>query len=430
MAEAPIDSIDISRLFSPPTLNEMNKRSIVIAVASAALALVICATLLHADSPKGNSATATATPASNDQQKQILQNFVGGIMESLKTRGWTAIPSLKVALQNAVKSEDKGTILRAFNDAIYSAQWDMDEVVPALQTYLKDPDPYVRYLAAQSLFTVGDESGYQTLLDLVKSDVPIEGLGKDVRIAAAETLAQFRQADAIQSIYHLYQETKNGNLIVALQKVAPDKVGALIPPDRFYRDPFAVRDYGIEGDRQFEAQIRDVFESSQHQDLKTAAAWALASMTGDKAAINYLIQTAQTSIPASGTSQRDALRYLGSIQTPEARQALVAALNSSDSTMKEIAMVNLLFNQGGSEEAINAVAQQLDGMVPPGHEMAWDLIFNIAVQLRDNPTIAAAGEKYAARQRDGTWRRFVEQRANWPIYNWIDNYVVKLNKQP
>lgn len=357
-------------------------------------------------------------------------------MESLKKHGWSDIPPLNVAIQNSIRSGDKGAILRAFSDAIYSAYWDMDEVIPVIEAYLKNPDPYVRYLAAQSLFTVGDQSGYQTLLDLVESKAPIEGLGEDVRIAAAKTLAQFRQAGVVQAIVELNKRSPDADLVIALSTL-----GAQLPNQRqlpFRISALAMAEYAQINADWFVPNISEVFQHSSNSDLKAAAAWSLASMTGDKAAIDYLAQAAQRAIQPKGTSSEDenqpngtdVLKYLGTIQTPEAKQTLEAALSSPDPHMKEIATVNLLFNQGGSDKAIETIAQQLEGTVPPSQCMSWDLIFNIVVQFRDNPTIAAAGEKYAARSQDGSWRRFVEQRANWPIYDWIDNYVVKLNSPP
>ena len=98
----------------------------------------------------------------------------------------------KEYLQAAVSTGDNVKIARAFNDMVY-AGWPPDQVIAALKDFLDNSNPFVRYLAGQYLFVVGDQSGYDALLALVQSNTPINGIGPDVRIQAAETLAQFRK---------------------------------------------------------------------------------------------------------------------------------------------------------------------------------------------------------------------------------------------
>jgi hypothetical protein len=44
----------------------------------------------------------------------------------------------------------------------------------------------------------------------------------------------------------------------------------------------------------------------------------------------------------------------------------------------------------------------------------------------DDPEIEAAGRAFDRGSED-EWRRTTVERRKWPIYNWIDDYVVRLN---
>lgn len=339
-------------------------------------------------------------------------------------------------LKDAVASGDKGEISRAFLDSVYSRNWKMSEVVPVLQSYLTDSNPFVRYNAAHALFTAGDRSGFSMLVALVQSIDPIDGIGQDVRIEAAQTLAKFREMEASASIIDLYSRTRNGDLLTALSRL-----GIRYPQAAqfgFIADSSVLSEYAIIGAAEFIPQITSVFQSSPKPELKSAAAFALATMTSDQAAINYLIETAQPAInaklgfvgtPAPGQPGfelgQQALKYLGSIQSPQAKQALELALDSQIPSVVQIATVNLIFNQGGSEKANQVVAQALsDGTK---NALGVELSLNIAAQIND-PQVQAAGKKFAQQEGSGLWSLYTVERRGWPIHNWIDNYVVKLSK--
>jgi hypothetical protein len=50
-------------------------------------------------------------------------------------------------------------------------------------------------------------------------------------------------------------------------------------------------------------------------------------------------------------------------------------------------------------------------------------MLNIASKL-DDPEIRAAGEAFDQRSGDRSWKLYAVERRQWPIYNWIDEYVV------
>jgi HEAT repeat protein len=335
-------------------------------------------------------------------------------------------------LRLAVASGNTVTISRAFGDAEGSRAWKMKEAIPTMQSYLSNTNPVVRYLAAGTLYTFGDQSGYSTLLGLVQSPVPVLGVGQDLKIQAATTLAKYRQTNATEAIFALYQQTKDRKLIEALQKLALDQVGTLIPPKEYYNEPLAIRDYGLENDRQFLPQITAAFQSSPKPEVKAAAAYALASMTGDQNAIDYLLQQSKIGLSDSDQSgyvdERAIAMYLGTIQTPAAKQALEAVLDSKsrDPSAVRIAAVNLIFNQGGSSKVNQMVVNELTGSLNP---LGADLAVLLANQLTNDSQVQLAAKNFAERDKTALFGSNTGETVNWPIYTWIDDYVIKLNPQ-
>jgi HEAT repeat protein len=384
-----------------------------------------------------NSSTATPTAnldpddLSTTQKAEVIQGL--NLVFTKLAAGSEDIHSASKYLQRAIDSHDESKIRQAFHRLYWSRLWKMSEVIPTLKGFLDSPDPLIRYLAAETLLKVGDQSGSNFLLALVQSPNPVIEDGQDIRVQAAITLGQFRQTDASQAVYALYQQTKDGELIAVLQKLDPDQVGSLITPKDYFDDPLAIRDYGLENVRQFLPQLTDAFQNSPKPDVKAAAAWSLATMTGDQNAINYLVQTAHLGLSGSSESGlldvKALISYLGTIQTPAAKQTLEAALdnNNPDPSVARIAAVNLIFNQGGSDKVNQMVVGELTGSPNP---LGVDLALNLANQLINDPQIQAAGDKYSRIDATGNWQTYTVERKNWPIYNWIDNYVIKLNNPP
>ncbi len=378
-----------------------------------------------------SAAVATTTPKSKNQSpadQAIVRNSLKEIIDRLKKIGGGEEPPTEQFLKDAVASGDKGKILRAFNDVIYHRK--MREVIPVLKSFLNDPNPYVRYLAGQNLLIVGDNSGAAALLALVQSNDPIEGIGNDVRISAATALAQFGQTDAAEAIYNLYQQSKSGDLIAALARLGSPQAAALTEARGYFSDASSLAFYGQAGATQFIPQITSTFYNTQNSDVKAAAAWALATMTGDQNATNYLVQTAQADLnnpnQTGSASEREAILYLGTIQTSAAKQTLEAALSSSDSTIVQTAIVNLIYNQGGSDKAVQVIANQLNNSTQA--TLPWDFTLNVATQLLSNPAIQSAGQMFSQHDATGDWQTYTVERQNWPVSNWVGNYVVKLNK--
>jgi len=341
------------------------------------------------------------------------------------------IDSPKWELRAAVASGDSGNILRAFDKATYRPVWRMNDAIPTMQGYLTNPNPLVRCYAAKALYMFGNQSGYSTLLDLVNANQPMIYFENDLRADAAETLSKYRQTVAEEAIYALYGKIDTrfkGDIIEALETLAPNRAATLIATD-YYGDTPSMRVYGIVNARQFLPQITSTFQNSTKVDVKLAAAWDLATMTGDQTAIDYLAQAAQEALNGKTTSvnMRELVRYLGTIQDPRMKPLLEQALYSNDSTVAQCAIVNLLYNQGGSDKAIDVLA---DALYRKRMDLTVDFMLEVASQFNDNPKIRAAGESFAKTDVMGWWQLWTVERKNWPIYNWIDGYILKWNKAP
>jgi HEAT repeat protein len=279
------------------------------------------------------------------------------------------------------------------------------------------------------LCNIGDTSGYATLLAIVQSQDPIPGQEPDIRIRAAVLLAQYGQASATQDIYNLYQSTHNGELMVALVALGAPQAATLAESRGFYSDSYSLIFYGQAGTAGFIPQITAAFQNTTNAAAKIAAAWALATMTGDQTAVNYLVQTAQDTLSAKGSSisHESVIKDLGSIQDPQVKPVLESALQSTDPTVVQTAIVNLIYNQGSSDKAVQVIANQLNGSTPP--TLPTDFVLNMANQLQDNPQIQRAGAIFAQHDASGFWQLYTVERKNWPVANWIGNYVVKLNRK-
>jgi HEAT repeat protein len=346
------------------------------------------------------------------------------------------VDSPKWELRAAVASGDDGNILRAFTKATYRPEWKMSDAIPTMKGYLSNPNPLVRCYAAKALYTFGDQSGYQAMLGLVNTDGPMIHIEHDLRIDAIETLVKYRQKNAAQSILSLYGKADTsqlwgrelrGAVVSGLIQLAPEIAKNLTTKD-FYNEASSITDYGLLDDDQFLPQIYTSFQATQKSDVKMAAAWALATMKNDPDAINYLVQTAESMLGQSHSpfEMRDMVKYLGTLQDSRIKPLLEKALDSDDPSVVQCTVVNLLYNQGGSDKAKEVLAEALNRK---RMNLPWDWVWQVAAQFKDDPKIKAAGENFARLDVTESWQLWTGDRQNWPIYNWIDGCVLKLNSE-
>ena len=331
-------------------------------------------------------------------------------------------------LETAVKSGDPGAITRAFHDAIYERFADMTESLPAVRRFLDDPNPLVRVLAAETLYTAGDHSGYSALIALVRAAEPRMDGEQDLRTRAGNILAKFRERQAAAEVFDLYRRTKGSSLLGSSVDLGATDALTVVTQHGYVQSHYSIERYARLCPPEFIPKLVTTFSAATEPRVKNAAAYALARLTGEQSYVEHLAHAAQPAIdakPRSGefiyNESSKALMYLGSIHSPRAREVLEGALHSSNGVAVQCAAVNLLFNQPGeSPNARQIVLRQLAG-VPLVFD-SWENTFQVATRL-DNPEIRAAGEAFDRRSSVRSWHLWSVTRKSWPIYNWIDNYV-------
>jgi HEAT repeat protein len=158
----------------------------------------------------------TTQPVQDQKTKVALQMLANGI----KNMGWKEVPPAQDSIQQAIASKDSGEILRAFHEAIYSQGSRMADSIPAIKTFLNDPDPWVRYQAAEKLYIAGDNSGFEALVDLLQTDHSLRDYdGGDIRTRAAQTLEKYRDKRAINALIDYDQKSHNDWVVTGLAQM-------------------------------------------------------------------------------------------------------------------------------------------------------------------------------------------------------------------
>jgi HEAT repeat protein len=340
----------------------------------------------------------------------------------------------RISIPDAVATGQHGRIELAFSYSVYGYRGPMEPLLAQIRPLLAHPDPYVRVVAARYLYYVGDASGYVALLAIVQSPDPVrefgydrdrhhltdEQLGRDLRVEAAAILGKYGQREAlpaIDALYALLPDPDVGSALVSL--------GSRIDAHRDF-EPRRARYYGIVGAREFVPQLVSTFDATSNAEIKRDAAWALARITGEDRWVEFLASVARTALDPSAKGadrevlRRQSLEYLGSLEHPLAHRVLEEALESSSPEAVQWATVNLLVNQvAASEKARQVVLRQLRR---EHHMLPWELVFDLAAAL-DDPEISAAAEAFE--RRDG-----FPSHHDWPLDNWIHEYVLVLRDPP
>lgn len=387
--------------------------------------------------PGRSAPSATGSKTIDAEHKENVRKGLEAIVEGLKQMGATEVPPIADQLKAAVASGDPGTMLRAFNEAIYGRFAQMSEAVPAIKPYLNSPEPYVRYLAAETLTRVGDKSGVEGLIKFVSANDPILNNGNDLRIEAARLLGKYGDERAASGLTNLYVATKNGSVLNALARIQANNPSAKLLAEITGRQSpgFVAFNLGLVGLPQGETLAREALKdpkvpSNEADETKLIAAWALTKNLNDEAAQMYLIESSRPAIERQETGSvsfddsTKALKYLGSIQSPQAVKVLEQALDSQNPVAVQYATVNLLFNQpGGSQKAEQLVIREFE---TSPQMLGTDLAMQIASKS-DNPQVRAAAQSFAQRTASDRWRYWGVERADWPVQNWIYDYAVTLN---
>lgn len=392
----------------------------------------------QADTPSFSRTVSADAPRVDQAHKKEVQEGLETIFDGLKKMG--AVKETATAmetLRNAVASDDPDVIRRAFHEVTYGRFAQMSESIPAIKEYLDSPTPYIQYLAGEALLRVGDQSGVKVLIDLTRRENPVLHEGRDLRLQIARILGNHAVAEAYPVLLDLYQNTEAGSILNALAHIETSASEQLVEAIKAKKSPgFAALNLGLinaEGEKAFleETFIDPAVPNIYMEQTKIAAAWALAHMTSDEKYINFLSESARPAIESNASegltydNSTEAIKYLGSVQHPQAVSVLESALESQNPVVVQYAAVNLLFNHPN----VSKKAEQLVlGEFKSSPKMlGTELAMQIASKS-GSAEIHQAAEAYARRTGSDRWRYWGKERSDWPIENWVYDYVVTLNR--
>lgn len=386
-----------------------------------------------ADSPvrSGPISVEEAYAKMEGSERDAVTKGLKTLVEDLGEFGLKPVIGIERKLTAAIATSDYGEVRRAFSDAIYGNFGSMEDSVAAMKSHLDSDDVIVSFLAAEHLLIAGDRSGVPKLIEIIKSPetIPYKIIKKDFELQdiTCEILGKFRIEEAIPFLKDYHARTGAGQAVGALTAMG-QRAGS-------WQEKFSGLEsagYAMVGATEYLPDIKRTFQESTNPEVRIGAAWAAAYMGGGPEYANHLIEASKLAAEAPDdrgagefNKSREALRYLGTLQTPEAVAAIEKALDSKNPRASSVALVNLLFNQAEpSEKARQMLLDQLNGTMD--HRIYPELAMRIIAALDDAELKEAAAR--ASRRTSGyPWRFWGVERANWPVENWIFDYVVIRN---
>ncbi len=342
-------------------------------------------------------------------------------------------PPVDQYLADSIRVNDEKDLTESFTQVFLSRRWKMSEVVPVLETLTKHPNPLVRYFAGGVLVKMGDENGFQALRDLVQEPNPVPGLGTDLRVKAAEVLVQYRDLDSGQIVLNLYATLKDPMRFDSLYKLVPSQINRLATPlaPSDYEDDvpsLMIHAFARARDKPFKRHVSTLYATTNDPVLKVAAAFFLVQTDGDGDCRLFILKTTRDGLnnpEAIGKQTMQlALKCTAYMNNQEAHQDLLDAIDFPDVGVREIAIVNLIYNYNDKDLIIKILCRQLSDYEHSTLPHAF--LLTICSQLMDVSEIQAAGRALAMRDDSGDWECYTGERRTWSVYNWIDKFTVGL----
>jgi len=387
----------------------------------------------EADSPvqSGPISVEEAYAKMDGSERDAVTKGLKTLVEDLGKFGLKPVLGIERKLAAAIATGDYGEIRRAFSDAVYGNFASMEDSVAAMKSHLDSDDVIVSFLAAEHLLIAGDRSGVPNLIEILERPESISYRNEDasdLRNKACEILGKFRIEEAIPFLKDYHARTGAGQAVGALTAMG-QRAGS-------WQEKFSGLEsagYAKVGATEYLPDIKRNFQESTNPEVRIGAAWAAAYLGGGPEYVNHLIEASKLAAEAPDdrgagefNKSREALRYLGTLQTPEAVAALEKALGSKNPRATSVALVNLLFNQKEpSEKARAMLLEQLNGTAD--HRIYPELAMRMIAAL-DDADLKEAAVRASRHSSAYPWRFWGVERANWPIENWIYDYVVIRNK--
>jgi HEAT repeat protein len=294
-----------------------------------------------------------------------------------------------------------------------------DEAIRIAKMYLSHPEPFIRYGAANTLYKIGDRSGATTLIELVLAPerIAIPGVETELRAWAANTLATHREMRAADAVAALYFATKDSDVrtfaaTLGAQQIIPDLLADL----KFGRASLRqLADLGVE---EAKPVIVTQFERATNSTgMRVSAAGAMLRFGENEPYISYLIEVADQYAAGTlvGDSQvhfagEDALRNMGLVHSDTTRELLERALDSKNSHVVELALIQLRVKYPESAKAREHLLQSFTGQ----SKLDATVRYRLAAMSNDAQIRKAAAERNRA-----IWQRAALHERQWDWNPWL-----------
>ena len=317
--------------------------------------------------------------------------------------------------------------LRIFNDLLDLAV-PRDEAVRIAKGYLNHPEPIIRYVAAETLYRIGDRSGAQALIEIVLAPerIAIPGVETDLRAWAASTLAAYREnraADAVATLYFATEDLGIRSYAASLgsRQVIPDILADM--KKRVWKNQLEqLAQLGV-----VEAKpiITQQFENeSAPVQMRVAAAGAMLRFGEREPYISFLLKVARDYVDQDsvgvdnrlGFAGQAALRAIALVSDEEVRKLLEHALDSKNPNVAQTALVQLRVNYPESAKARERLVQGLSGT----RRLDAAMLFRLAAMSEDHEIRTLAAQRNAL-----LWQKAALHEREWDKDVWLRNVGAK-----
>jgi hypothetical protein len=344
-------------------------------------------------------------------------------------------------IHTAIASGDMGAVSRAFNMAAYSRGFKNSELQEAFKVFLNNANTQVRLLASKYLYLTGDNTGKNTLIGIMQSPKPSLVDGVDQRLLAAQLLTQYREDSVLSALVEFYEKCKTPGLLHDILMMSQGQVPASIYNEQSRSsDPYGLFALSLSNPQLATEKAKTAFNSPKVSGIYKAsiintAAWVMAANGTMDPYLAHLIAQSEKAIRQEIPSgydtnvYREALKYLGSVDSPQVREVLQAGLQSESAEVVQYSAINLLFNQSGGYESVKQrLLHELNPSNVKDFKLGEELKWHLVTVLSNDLDVSRAAQAYSKQTQLFDWEYNVVERKSWPIYNWVDNYVVKLNR--
>ena len=276
-----------------------------------------------------------------------------------------------------------------------------EQGIKDVRTFLKSSDPQVRCDAARMLYEMKDRSGYDTLIEVLRSPDPVLGNGGlDLRHFAARTFARYRERRAGEALLGLYAKTRSHEVGPAASTL---RLKGMVPylheslRERLWYT--SVADLAVLESQNNQPLFKKLADNEEATPKQRAAAIFGLAMSGDEASLERLIAVATNGKEALPGNHDDlfiaewhAATYLTNFRGERVVKVFEDMLTWKDKSVSpSIALAYLRYRypqNKPSREIIKAGLQARES------SLGWDYTFLLQLaRLSGDPELIALGKQ-------------------------------------